>query len=110
MGTAPDAVTEGSAEASVVEALRTVIDPEVGINVVDLGLVYGVSVADGRVDVAMTMTTPACPLGPLIRSQARRAIEDATPEAEVDVHLVWDPPWSSERVSLLGRRQLGLID
>lgn len=108
--TPPEAVTPDSPEAVVVDALRTVLDPEIGINIVDLGLIYGVSRVDGQVDVTMTMTTPACPLGAMIRSQAQRAVEDVLPDAQVSVHLVWEPPWTSARVSQNGRQQLGLPD
>lgn len=75
-------------------ALRKVDDPELGINVVDLGLVYSVAVEGKRAEIRMTMTSPACPLGPYITDQARAAIEDELPELEsVDIELVWDPPW-----------------
>lgn len=75
-------------------ALRSVDDPELGINIVDLGLVYGVDAEDGRVSIRLTMTSPACPLGPMIVDQARAAIESSVPEAgEVDIELVWEPPW-----------------
>jgi len=87
-------------EETVRAALRGVIDPEVGMNVVDLGLVYGIEIAPNRVRVSMTMTTPACPMGAMITEDAREAIRDIVPEdAEVDVQLVWDPPWSSDLIS-----------
>mgnify|MGYP003433305659 CR=1 FL=1 len=89
-------------------ALRGVVDPEVGLNVVDLGLVYGIEIAPGRVRVAMTMTTPACPMGGMISQDAREAILDIVPEgAEVVVDLVWDPPWSPERMSEHARGRFG---
>lgn len=75
-------------------ALRSVDDPELGINVVDLGLVYAVALEGKRVAVQMTMTSPACPLGPYITEQARQAIESALPDLEsVEIELVWEPPW-----------------
>ncbi|MFP5504936.1 MAG: metal-sulfur cluster assembly factor [Gammaproteobacteria bacterium] len=93
---------------AVEAALRTVNDPEVGINVVDLGLVYAVDVAPGRVSVDLTMTTPACPLGGMILDDARRALEAATPDGtRIEVRLVWDPPWGPERMSDAARRHLG---
>jgi len=93
--------------ASVRSALRFVFDPELGLNIVDLGLVRDISVQDGHVTVQMTLSTPACPLaGTIVQGveQAVRAFEAVT---DVDVQLVWDPPWSPEQISPEGRRQLG---
>ncbi|MGQ9365861.1 metal-sulfur cluster assembly factor [Azospirillum sp. A39] len=94
---------------AVREALRAVIDPEMGIDVVELGLVYGIDVApDGAVSVRLTMTSPACPLGEYLRETAESAIRVAVPEAGgVDVALVVEPPWTAERMSPAARRQLG---
>lgn len=92
-------------------ALRDVIDPEVGINVVDLGLVYDVRVQDGNVSVAMTMTTPACPLGGTLRAQAEAAIRQTVPGVKsVTVDLVWDPPWRPSMISDAAKEQLGWAD
>lgn len=93
---------------SVREALTTVIDPEAGMNVLDLGLVYGIEVANARIRVRMTMTTPACPSASLLAEQAREAVRRAFPEAEaVDVELVWDPPWHPGRMSDDAKRRFG---
>lgn len=96
-------------DEAILRALKRVVDPELGINVVDLGLVYhAAQVADG-IDVALTMTTPSCPLGEMIVDEARMALHDQFPEAEnIRVELVWDPPWSPDRLSEDARRQLGL--
>lgn len=96
-------------DEAILLALRRVVDPEVGINVVDLGLVYhAAQVADG-IDVALTMTTPSCPLGETIVEEARLALHDQFPDAEnIRVELVWDPPWSPDRISENARQQLGL--
>ncbi|MBK7583079.1 MAG: metal-sulfur cluster assembly factor [Myxococcales bacterium] len=107
IGTAPDAVEPGSDAEKVRDALREVIDPEVGINVVDLGLVYGLMLDESRAIVTMTMTTPACPLGDLIQSQAAEAVEAVLPGRAVEVRLVWQPPWTRHRMSLAARRMLG---
>ena len=89
-------------------ALKEVIDPEVGINVVDLGLLYGIEVEANDVRVRLTMTSPACPLGAHLRDQAESAIRRHCPEAlTVTVDLVWDPPWSPERMSEEAKRTLG---
>ena len=98
-------------EESAREALLQVIDPEVGINVVDLGLVYRIEVADRRIEVDMTMTSPTCPLGAHLKEAAQAAIRRRVPEAEsVAVRLVWDPPWTPDRMSVRARSQLGWRD
>ena len=95
-------------EERVREALRSVDDPEVGMNIVDLGLVYRIDIAPERVRVELTMTTPACPLGELITDNARRAVGAALPQnVAVDVVLVWDPPWTPDRMSDLAREHFG---
>jgi len=91
----------------VLDILRKVIDPEIGINVVDLGLVYEVNIDDKRLDVDMTMTTAACPLGAYITDQADMLLRQFFPDAEVSVNLVWYPPWSPEMMSETARQQLG---
>ncbi len=91
----------------VLEILRKVIDPEIGINVVDLGLVYDVNIDDKKLDVDMTMTTAACPLGAYITDQADMLLRQFFPEAEVNVNLVWYPPWTPEMMSDAARQQLG---
>lgn len=76
------------------DALREVIDPELGLDVVSLGLVYGVDVDDsGNATVHMTLTTPYCPLGPMLESQVHAATQFLPGISEVRVDLVWDPPW-----------------
>ena len=78
----------------VLDALREVIDPELGINVVDLGLVYTVDLTDGRIRVAMTVTTRACPLHAYLTENAEAAIREIAPDAAaVKIEMVWDPPW-----------------
>lgn len=82
------------------DALRQVDDPEVGMNVVELGLVYGVELEPHRVAVRMTMTSAACPMGEDIVEDARHALRRAFPDLdEIDVELVWDPPWSPALMS-----------
>lgn len=92
----------------VKEALKQVYDPELGVNVVDLGLVYGVEVDDARVVVTMTLTTPGCPLHASLSQAVEAAVHELVPGVEsVEVRLVWDPPWSVERITLAGRKALG---
>ena len=89
-------------------ALHEVLDPEIGINIVDLGLVYGIDVRDRDVVVRMTMTTPSCPLSGFLADAVETAIRDRFASvAEIDVDLVWDPPWSPAMMSEAARRQLG---
>lgn len=99
---------EPSADA-VRAALRLVVDPEVGVNVVDLGLVYDVGVsAGGDVRVRMTMTTPACPLGESLAEQAEAAVrQNVAGVRSVSVELVWEPPWQPSMMSDAARKQLG---
>lgn len=95
-------------EDRVREALRSVDDPEVGMNIVDLGLVYRVDVAPELVRVELTMTTPACPMGELITDNARKAVAAALPQTvAVDVVLVWEPPWTPDRMSESARQTFG---
>jgi metal-sulfur cluster biosynthetic enzyme len=96
----------------VMKMLEKVNDPELRLNIVDLGLIYAVEVTEeNNVGVDMTLTTQACPVGPLIQSQAEAAVK-AIPEVnEVDVRITFDPPWTPEKMSerLKKARQMGLI-
>lgn len=95
-------------EFEVREALRGVEDPEAGMSIVDLGLVYAVEVTPGRIHVRMTMTSPACPVAPYIVEESVAAIRSASPGVpDVDVELVWDPPWTPERMSAEARERFG---
>lgn len=87
-------------EEELLEALRAVDDPEVGVNIVDLGLVYGVEAAPPVATVRMTMTSPACPMGDYLEGAVREALQGRFPEiSEVSIEMVWDPPWTPERMS-----------
>ncbi len=98
-------------EERIRAALREVIDPEVGMNVVDLGLIYGIEVAENHVRVSMTMTTPACPMGSYLTDRVREVVQQAWPEAgDVEVDLVWDPPWDPHMMSDHARRHFGWSD
>lgn len=94
-------------ETEVMSALRKVYDPETCLNVVDLGLIYGVAVQDGAVEVSMTLTTPACPAGEAIRDGVDRALRSLPGVAAVDVEVTFEPPWTPERISAEGRAALG---
>jgi metal-sulfur cluster biosynthetic enzyme len=93
---------------AVREALRQVDDPEAGMNIVDLGLVYGVEVTANGVHVDLTMTTAACPMADMIAEQARDAIALITPAGTaIDVRLVWDPPWTPDKMTGIAREHFG---
>ena len=95
-------------EDDVRAALRTVEDPEAGMSVLDLGLVYGIALVSGRVRVDMTMTSPACPASEYIVDEAAAAIRAMAPEGtDVEVRLVWDPPWTPERMSAEAQEKFG---
>lgn len=103
-----NANTKPLTEEQVRDALRQVIDPEVGLNVVDLGLVYGISIDGPAVRVQLTMTSPACPLGRQICESARDAIANAGADPDrIEVDLVWDPPWRPEMMSDDVKRRFG---
>lgn len=89
------------------EALKSVIDPELGLNVVDLGLIYEIQVEGGHVGVVMTLTTPGCPLHGSMADGVRDAVRILPGVQSVDVELVWDPPWSPERMSREAMQALG---
>jgi metal-sulfur cluster biosynthetic enzyme len=95
-------------EDAVREALRKVKDPELNLSVIDLGLVYSVAVTEGEVHVEMSLTSPGCPSGPEILSDARAAVEALEGVAKVDVELVWSPYWTPERIDPKVRAYLGL--
>jgi metal-sulfur cluster biosynthetic enzyme len=97
-------------ETEIYEVLRECYDPEIPVNIVDLGLVYGVIIEGAAVNVQMTLTAPGCSMGAMIASE----IEDkllGLPDCErATVEIVWDPPWTPQRISEAARKQLGLDD
>ena len=92
----------------VLEALRDVYDPEIPVNIVDLGLVYEVEVADADVEVQMTLTFAGCGMGPYIAQQAEWRLAEIEGIDEVNVELVFDPPWNPEMITEDGKKLLGL--
>jgi metal-sulfur cluster biosynthetic enzyme len=94
-------------EEKVREQLREVIDPELGVNIVDLGLLEQVLVSDNRIHVAMLLTSPVCPMGGYIRDQATQMLSKEFPEVEVDVQLLSAPRWNPGRMSAEAKQQLG---
>ena len=92
----------------VLEALRDVYDPEIPVNIVDLGLVYEVEVADADVEVQMTLTFAGCGMGPYIAQQAEWRLAELEGIEDINVDLVFDPPWTPDMITEEGKRLLGL--
>ena len=113
MTTDADTLFESSAspglnEHQVRDALRQVIDPEVGRDIVSLGLVYRVEVAPGSLLVEMTMTSPACPMGEMIVNEVHAALAQVLPSTiEPDVRLVWEPPWNPSMMDHADKEHFG---
>lgn len=94
----------------IIEALRGVHDPEIPINIFDLGLIYRIAIAaNGDVAIDMTLTAPACPVAGMMPVMVREAVQRVVGVGEVKVELVWDPPWSQEKMTDEARLQLGLM-
>lgn len=96
-------------EVQLIDALKQVIDPELMVNIVDLGLVYDISQDEKTVNVDMTLTSPACPAGPQIMQQSKMALEQLDDVEEANIKLVMSPPWSPERMTDDARDQLGIF-
>jgi metal-sulfur cluster biosynthetic enzyme len=105
----PNAAESNGGDLELIEALKQVIDPELMINVVDLGLVYDVERDGGTVTVNMTLTSPACPAGPQILQQSKMALERLDGVDEAKIRLVMSPPWTPERMTDDARDQLGIF-
>lgn len=90
------------------EAIREeVFDPELGLNIVDLGLIYDITAADNKLDITFTLTSPGCPVGPEIMTNMRRAVSKFEDVEEVDLHLIFSPPWSPAMMSEEAKDELG---
>lgn len=110
MSARPPFVYSGPADLGprIVEALRRVVDPEMALNIVDLGLVYEVAAGAGGVKVGLTMTSAACPVAELIVDEVVQELTDLLgAETKIDCELVWDPPWSPQRMSHRARMAMG---
>lgn len=101
--------TESLNEA-VIAALKGVYDPEIPVNIYDLGLIYTVSINDeGHVDVQMTLTTPGCPVAQTFPGTVEQAVNQVEGVSDCTVELVWEPPWSQERMTEAARLELGIF-
>jgi FeS assembly SUF system protein len=104
------ATADPAMEERVLEALKTVRDPEIPVNLVDLGLIYDLVVtADGKAYVEMTLTTPSCPVAGSLPGEVERALRAVDGIKDVAVKLVWTPPWTQDRMSEEARLELGLL-
>ncbi len=94
-------------KAQILDALKEVVDPEIGLNIVDVGLVYRVEPSEARIDVDFTLTSPGCPLGDHIVMEINRVLQERLGFKEVVANLVWNPPWSIDFMSEEARLELG---
>ncbi|GGJ95517.1 DNA methyltransferase [Lentibacillus kapialis] len=102
---------EAALEENIMGALENVIDPELGIDIVNLGLVYGADLDDqGACTVTMTLTAMGCPLAGHIEQDVKRALSDIPEVEQVDVNIVWDPPWGKDKMSRYAKIALGIPD
>jgi FeS assembly SUF system protein len=102
---------DATLEERVVAAIRTCFDPEIPVNIYDLGLIYGLRVDDaGKVAIRMTLTTPACPVAGVLPGQVKEKVLTVPGVRAAEVELVWDPPWDKSRMSEEAQLQLGLFD
>ena len=99
--------TETLTSDLVRQTLRTVKDPELDLNIVDLGLVYDVDVDDGKVAINMTLTSPGCPAGPMITNDVYRVVRELEGVKDVEVEIVWEPYWTPERIEPKIRAMMG---
>jgi FeS assembly SUF system protein len=109
-GMVDDAENSAALKPRVIAALSTVFDPEIPVNIYDLGLVYEVIVdASGTVGIRMTLTAPACPAAQSLPEQVRTAVAGVPGVTDAKVDIVWDPPWNRERMSEAAKLQLGMF-
>ena len=94
-------------EENVMDALRQCFDPEIPMSIVDLGLIYDVTIKDGVVDINMTLTTPGCGMAASISEDARGKVEGIEGVKEVNIKIVWDPPWTPDKMNEEAKQRLG---
>ncbi|MFY9153360.1 MAG: metal-sulfur cluster assembly factor [Prolixibacteraceae bacterium] len=96
-------------EKQIFELLKEVVDPELMVNIIDLGLIYGVTYneSEHKIGIDLTLTSPGCPMGGLIMEDAQQQIESCYPNFEVNINLVWEPMWSVENLTEAGKEALG---
>ena len=96
-------------EEVVLEQIKQVIDPDVGLNIVDMGLIYGVDINDDIVDITMTLTSPGCPAAPQLLNGSQTVVQQLDGVEEVNINVVWTPPWDPEMMSEEAKDELGIF-
>ena len=96
-------------EEQVRETIKQIIDPEVGINIVDMGLIYGVDINDSTVDITMTLTSPGCPAGPQLVNGTQHVTQQLDGVEEVNINVVWTPRWTPEMMTEEAKDELGIF-
>lgn len=96
-------------EESIVEALKTIYDPEIPVNIYEMGLIYDIQIDGERVDVKMTLTSPACPVAGTLPLEVQAKVEGVPGVGEADVEIVWDPEWNPSMMSEAARLELGMF-
>ena len=105
-----DTIDPKQLETDVIEAIKTCYDPEIPVNIYDLGLIYSVKVRDAAaVDVTMTLTSPACPVAGSLPGEVEAKVRGVPGVSEAKVELVWDPPWDQEMMTEAAKLQLGFL-
>jgi FeS assembly SUF system protein len=95
---------------SIIEALKKIYDPEIPVNIYDLGLIYTIFIdPQGKIKIEMTLTTPGCPVAQTFPSMVENVVNNVEGVTEASVELVWDPPWTSEKISEAAKLQLGML-
>ncbi len=90
----------------VINVLKEIYDPEIPVNIWDLGLVYGIEIDDGKINIRMTLTAPGCPLGNVLAYNVEEKLKELPGVEEVKVQIVWEPPWSVDRITEEGKKIL----
>ncbi len=94
---------------AVENSLRKVLDPELGINIVDLGLIYSIATKDNNVDILMTLTFPGCPLGNIIQGEINEKVGNIEGVGKINLKITFDPPWDLSKINNEARAELGMI-
>jgi len=106
---APAGEPGGDLYEAVIDALKEIYDPEIPVNIYDLGLIYGVDVTEGHVAVTMTLTTPHCPVAESMPGEVEMRVGAVPGVGDADVNLVWDPPWDPQKMSDEAKLELGML-
>ncbi len=110
VGDISDRIAGDNMEEQIISALRTVYDPEIPVNLYDLGLIYDIAISNNsRVAIKMTLTAPGCPVAGILPGQVQQAVQQVPGVKEAKVELVWDPPWDQSRMTDEARLELGML-